>query len=548
MAETAAAAAPGPPSPGCARSACSGHRASTDDGARRCASSPCRAPRTDERRGDDQRRRTAAARTTAPSSQLGDGAPPRPIATPGAAGGPDAVPDDRRGRLPRLLFHGPLFQGIARSTGMDERGAAARAARRRRRSLLSGADGLRWLLDPVLLDCALQMQVLWARLQWDVTLLPAEIGGYVRLGGRARREAGPPRAAHPRSRAARRCATPTTASTPPTDGCSRRSTTSSGVGTAGAEPARRERGRDDASAHDAAAGSRSSAWRACSRARPTSTRTGGTSSRGRRGHRPAAGGVGPGRLLRPGLRRTPTAIYCKRGGYLGALASFDPLAHGIPPIAVGGEPDQWLALRVARDALADAGLRRAARRDVRDAHGGHPRQGHLPQRRQRDRRAARPRRRADARADPQPAPRAHRRGARGGCASELKARAAAVRPRDRAGADPEHHRRAHRQPARPDGPGLHRRRRLRVLARRRRPGDARPARRRLRPGARRRLAGLEPVADAERLLPARRAVAPAADPAVRQGRRRHAARRGHRHGRAQARRATPSATATASTR
>ncbi|HEU4657849.1 MAG TPA: beta-ketoacyl synthase N-terminal-like domain-containing protein, partial [Capillimicrobium sp.] len=47
--------------------------------------------------------------------------------------------------------------------------------------------------------------------------------------------------------------------------------------------------------------------------------------------------------------------YTKRGGYLGALASFDALAHGIPPKAVGGEPDQWLALQVAHDALADAG-------------------------------------------------------------------------------------------------------------------------------------------------------------------------------------------------
>src|SRR5690242_10986552 len=51
----------------------------------------------------------------------------------------------------------------------------------------------------------------------------------------------------------------------------------------------------------------------------------------------------------------PDRTYCKRGGYLGPLARFDPLEHGIPPVAVGGEPDQWLALRVARDALADAG-------------------------------------------------------------------------------------------------------------------------------------------------------------------------------------------------
>jgi acyl transferase domain-containing protein/phosphopantetheinyl transferase len=47
-------------------------------------------------------------------------------------------------------------------------------------------------------------------------------------------------------------------------------------------------------------------------------------------------------------------IYCRRGGYLGSLVSFDPLAHGIPPIAVGGEPDQWLALQLAVEAFEDA--------------------------------------------------------------------------------------------------------------------------------------------------------------------------------------------------
>lgn len=49
------------------------------------------------------------------------------------------------------------------------------------------------------------------------------------------------------------------------------------------------------------------------------------------------------------------ATYCKRGGYLGSLASFDPLAHAVPPVSVGGEPDQWLALRLAHAALNDAG-------------------------------------------------------------------------------------------------------------------------------------------------------------------------------------------------
>src|SRR5579884_3564481 len=58
---------------------------------------------------------------------------------------------------------------------------------------------------------------------------------------------------------------------------------------------------------------------------------------------------------RPGSS-TSDRVYCKRGGYLGELAAFDPLPHGIPPLAVrGAEPDQWLALQLAVDALADAG-------------------------------------------------------------------------------------------------------------------------------------------------------------------------------------------------
>lgn len=48
-------------------------------------------------------------------------------------------------------------------------------------------------------------------------------------------------------------------------------------------------------------------------------------------------------------------VYAKRGGYLGSLVSFDPLAYGIPPMSVGGEPDQWLALKLAYDAMEDAG-------------------------------------------------------------------------------------------------------------------------------------------------------------------------------------------------
>ena len=44
------------------------------------------------------------------------------------------------------------------------------------------------------------------------------------------------------------------------------------------------------------------------------------------------------------------------GGFLKDLYRFDPREFGIMPSSLdGGEPDQFLALRVARDALADAG-------------------------------------------------------------------------------------------------------------------------------------------------------------------------------------------------
>jgi acyl transferase domain-containing protein/phosphopantetheinyl transferase len=57
----------------------------------------------------------------------------------------------------------------------------------------------------------------------------------------------------------------------------------------------------------------------------------------------------------PEARRSDR-IYTRRGGFLGELAEFDPLSFGIMPKAVdGGEPDQYLALKLASAALADAG-------------------------------------------------------------------------------------------------------------------------------------------------------------------------------------------------
>lgn len=50
-------------------------------------------------------------------------------------------------------------------------------------------------------------------------------------------------------------------------------------------------------------------------------------------------------------------IYSMRGGYLGDLATFEPMKHGVMPVDVKtGDIDQFLSLRVATAAVEDAGL------------------------------------------------------------------------------------------------------------------------------------------------------------------------------------------------
>ena len=74
---------------------------------------------------------------------------------------------------------------------------------------------------------------------------------------------------------------------------------------------------------------------------------------------PPAGAWDPERYYEPGSMETDR-VYTKRGGYIEDFATFDPLPFGVPPKDVGGEPDQWLALKLARDALIDAGYADAA--------------------------------------------------------------------------------------------------------------------------------------------------------------------------------------------
>ena len=277
---------------------------------------------------------------------------------------------------------------------MDARGASALLRASEPAQCVAGADGLRWLLDPVLLDSALQMQVLWARLQWDVTLLPAEIGAYVKLGEPTSGRAGAPRAADP--------AGEQPAAVPRRPLVLRRRRAPAGAPArrrrrrhAGAEPARGSQGvmRDAGRATGVAIVGMACLFPGAARPRRLLAQH---PRQGRRDLGPAAGGVGPRRLLRPRVRGPgPHLLQARRLPRRRWRASSRSRTASRRSRSAASPTSGWRC-RSRSDALADAGASELLARGPRP-HGGHPRQGHLPQRRQRDRGAARPRRRPDAR-------------------------------------------------------------------------------------------------------------------------------------------------------
>lgn len=72
---------------------------------------------------------------------------------------------------------------------------------------------------------------------------------------------------------------------------------------------------------------------------------------------PPEGWLGEPKLFDPEAPLDELRLYTLRGGFLGDLSRFDPRPFGAMPISViGGEPDQFLALKCAQAALEDAGL------------------------------------------------------------------------------------------------------------------------------------------------------------------------------------------------
>lgn len=79
------------------------------------------------------------------------------------------------------LFHGPAFQGITKVEGINDKGIFAVLKPSAPTQCLGGKAQGRWLIDPVLLDSAFQLAILWQRFQFDMTPLPSGFMEYRRF-------------------------------------------------------------------------------------------------------------------------------------------------------------------------------------------------------------------------------------------------------------------------------------------------------------------------------------------------------------------------------
>jgi hypothetical protein len=81
----------------------------------------------------------------------------------------------------KWLFHGPVFHGITKIKGVNERGAHAVFRASTPFECLEVAQQSQWLIDPVVFDCGLQLAILWSRHYYDLTPLPSGFNAYHRF-------------------------------------------------------------------------------------------------------------------------------------------------------------------------------------------------------------------------------------------------------------------------------------------------------------------------------------------------------------------------------
>jgi hypothetical protein len=81
----------------------------------------------------------------------------------------------------KYLFHGRRFAHIEHIDGATASGLVARIRPSDPAGCVAGGTGS-WLIDPIVFDSGLQMVILWARIEHDVTPLPARFARFRRYG------------------------------------------------------------------------------------------------------------------------------------------------------------------------------------------------------------------------------------------------------------------------------------------------------------------------------------------------------------------------------
>jgi NAD(P)-dependent dehydrogenase (short-subunit alcohol dehydrogenase family) len=86
------------------------------------------------------------------------------------------------------LFHGPLFQGIRQIRGVGAHGVLGLIRTSNPSDCLTGSEAGDWVIDPVMLDSAMQLAGIWARQFLDITVLPTGFRRLTRLASPTGRE------------------------------------------------------------------------------------------------------------------------------------------------------------------------------------------------------------------------------------------------------------------------------------------------------------------------------------------------------------------------
>lgn len=83
-----------------------------------------------------------------------------------------ALPSAATDLYGRWLFHGPLFQGLREVSALGRNGAIGRVTGQIPKACVGSAGENAWIVDPTLLDSAMQLAGVWARHYFDITVLP----------------------------------------------------------------------------------------------------------------------------------------------------------------------------------------------------------------------------------------------------------------------------------------------------------------------------------------------------------------------------------------